>query len=519
MKKNEKIKLFSLCLLVLFCFFIQTIAYSAINSTMVVSGDAYARVDADVRITGFRLAYVNNATSSFEDFGKNHIITSVDLVSNSSSITYYVEITNYGSTDVGIFDITGLPSEVNYSIKDYNLHDKICDDTGKCNSFIKKTYEITLSSNSAFSGQVQLNFDFRIYHKVTYTDVNVASDSPVEVIDGGNVNITFLEKYDRVIATAWEYMEFTNIIEPNELFAGKITAGENILIENIKGDLVIKYSAPSLKLVAGNINTPGSEVCYKDECFIILYNDGYNLWLTTKYNLYLGGTYDGLNYIEYEEETYMQDSSMLGYTSHSTERNGVISFDEAFSKGGMDFNSNIYEINTEVNRDAFFYPELFSEMFGCIDECDIDASKSCGNVFVCENMPKTLSNTSFWLYPYDGEKAFAYNSVSNSIKLTSIYDNTSYGIRGFIDLRADEVRETFDFTINGTTYKAEEGMTWGDWVDSEYNTGEFVNNNYDIRTKDFYYFITNNSTLSDTIKPNEIIERDTIYILFGGASG
>ena len=41
-----------------------------------------------------------------------------------------------------------------------------------------------------------------------------------------------------------------------------------------------------------------------------------------------------------------------------------------------------------------------------IDECDIDASKSCGNVFVCENMPKTLSNTSFWLFPYDGEKAF-----------------------------------------------------------------------------------------------------------------
>ena len=30
------------------------------------------------------------------------------------------------------------------------------------------------------------------------------------------------------------------------------------------------------------------------------------------------------------------------------------------------------------------------------------------------------------------------------------------------------------FTIDGTTYLAEEGMTWGEWVDSEYNTDGFV---------------------------------------------
>lgn len=35
------------------------------------------------------------------------------------------------------------------------------------------------------------------------------------------------------------------------------------------------------------------------------------------------------------------------------------------------------------------------------------------------------------------------------------------------------VRQTITFTIGGTTYYAEEGMTWGEWVDSEYNTGGF----------------------------------------------
>lgn len=30
------------------------------------------------------------------------------------------------------------------------------------------------------------------------------------------------------------------------------------------------------------------------------------------------------------------------------------------------------------------------------------------------------------------------------------------------------------FTIDGTTYQAEEGMTWGEWVESDYNTGGYA---------------------------------------------
>lgn len=105
-----------------------TIAYSAINSTMRVSGDAYARVEADVRITDFRLASANNAASSYEEFGKSHVVTEINLIDSTSSVSYYVEITNYGSSDVGIYEITGLPSNLSYSIKDYNLKEKICND-------------------------------------------------------------------------------------------------------------------------------------------------------------------------------------------------------------------------------------------------------------------------------------------------------------------------------------------------------------------------------------------------------
>ena len=38
------------------------------------------------------------------------------------------------------------------------------------------------------------------------------------------------------------------------------------------------------------------------------------------------------------------------------------------------------------------------------------------------------------------------------------------------------------FTIDGTTYQAMNGMTWGEWVNSEYNTGGFsISNNAVIK--------------------------------------
>ena len=35
------------------------------------------------------------------------------------------------------------------------------------------------------------------------------------------------------------------------------------------------------------------------------------------------------------------------------------------------------------------------------------------------------------------------------------------------------VTNLISFTIDGTSYQAEEGMTWVDWVASSYNTGGF----------------------------------------------
>ena len=271
----KKIKILSLIFIITFLMFFSTIVYSALYTTCNITGVAYSRVEADVRITNFMLASTNNATSSYEDFAKNHIVTEIDLTDTSSSLTYYLEITNYGSIDVGIFDITGLPTGLNYSIKDYSLHDKICDDTGKCNSFIKKTYELTLITTSTYTGSVQLNFDFRTYHTIEY--INITNNNyPTEVIDGGTLNITFAEDLKRIQILSND-TELT--------YYSEVSNGQTISVNNITSDIEIKIKEQVANLVSGDIDVVGSVICIGDECFNIISNDGETVTLLAQYSL------------------------------------------------------------------------------------------------------------------------------------------------------------------------------------------------------------------------------------------
>ena len=169
-------KFISFVILFFFVLCMQTIVYSAINSTLKIKGDAYARVDSDVRITNFSLYRVDNAVSSYEDFNKEQLASNIILNSNSSSITYMVEVTNYGTSSVGINSIDGLPNGLSYELIDYNLKDKICNNEGICNSFIKKVFYIKIYGNS---GEYSLNlkFDFKPFLNVTYSNISNMNQS------------------------------------------------------------------------------------------------------------------------------------------------------------------------------------------------------------------------------------------------------------------------------------------------------------------------------------------------------
>lgn len=70
------------------------------------------------------------------------------------------------------------------------------------------------------------------------------------------------------------------------------------------------------------------------------------------------------------------------------------------------------------------------------------------------------------------------------------------------------------FTINGTTYQAEEGMTWGEWVSSTYNTGGYGVSGLNVTSP-----ALGNPLVNDVIATDVIVNgRSYTYNTSGGGS-
>ena len=66
------------------------------------------------------------------------------------------------------------------------------------------------------------------------------------------------------------------------------------------------------------------------------------------------------------------------------------------------------------------------------------------------------------------------------------YTYDSRGVRPTITIPKWYFNNTITFTIDDVSYFAKEGMTWGDWIESPYNTAgvylEYICMNYQART-------------------------------------
>ena len=491
-KNNKKLKLFSLIFLILFCLYFQTVAYSAINSTMTIKGDAYARVDADVRITNFKLSSSSsNSTSSYEEFSVNTIASKFNLLDSSSSIVFDVEVTNYGSSDVGILQLVGtVPTGLSYEIINYNLKDKICDDTGKCNQMAVKTFQIKFTGTPG-EYEITQELDFRTYHKVTYTDVT-NNNYPTEVIDGGNLSITFTENLKKV----------TILSDGTEIgHYDQINSGQTITIENISNDIEIKKKEPVAKLVSGKINEVGSEVCIKDECFYIISNDGSKVTMLAKYNLHVGyvatpvvsdvnynvddykvnplvmtsnnaymmpliaapddpAVPDGKQTIEtipIENPSGIQDASAKGITGDSSSYIGVDKFSEKsywtyyvdgsgkvlYEKYGTTYPAYVYDTNSNLYSYIENY-KIFLQNYGiAISDARLISHEEllalgCSQSS-CMSAPSWVYSTSYWT-------GSAYNIMyvkyieSGGDYLEETFDiNGYYGVRPVIEMSVDDI--------------------------------------------------------------------------------
>lgn len=169
-----------------------SIGYSAFNNEMLVQDiSAQFRIEKDVRITNLTLdaSRTTPGVSSNHEFNYALIASDIELPSADSKVTYEVEILNLGATEVGIFDITNIPSNLKMSLENYNMKDMICNEKNECNLGVYKKFYLTVGykdgyyNSSDISHTINLMFDFRIFYNVDYIGI-AESNYPTKAIQG-----------------------------------------------------------------------------------------------------------------------------------------------------------------------------------------------------------------------------------------------------------------------------------------------------------------------------------------------
>ena len=204
MTKYKKIYVF----IIMFLVCSLSIGFSAFESNVVV-GDiaATVRVQENIRITEFNYYSATGlATASSNNYAEELLISNINLPNADSTITYQVTVTNYGNTEMGIYEFTNLPSNLTYEVSDYTMQDKICDSAANCALGAIKSFYLTIkyaeNSYDSLNTNYSLNIgvEFRGFHAVTYKNIT-DNGFPAYIIDGGtlSINITDTLEYNPTI--------------------------------------------------------------------------------------------------------------------------------------------------------------------------------------------------------------------------------------------------------------------------------------------------------------------------------
>ena len=183
MKRNNKI--YSIVILIIISFL--TIGYSAYTNNLALDDlSALFRVETNVRITGVSSEIVGeNASSQYEEYGARTIKSQVSLPTNDSIITYNIDITNFGGTYVVLSKITGVPSNLDYTVENYDLNTVICDDTNKCHLGITKTIKLSIKQKDDLEeidlNTYNLNLEFE-FNEFEYTLNYIRDEKDIELV-------------------------------------------------------------------------------------------------------------------------------------------------------------------------------------------------------------------------------------------------------------------------------------------------------------------------------------------------
>ena len=289
--KDRKVLTLGLCLVAV-CVFTLTIAYSALNAILTINGNArVSAADWDIYLNNPRVTN-GSATSDVPIIKTSSTVEfSTTLNMPGDFYEFTIDVVNAGSIDAMIENVVKTP--------------ELTADQAK---FLK--YEVSYQNGESITTNQLLakETSMPIKVRIEYRKDLVASDLPT-----GQVVLD--------LALTLEYTQ---------------SDGTGTTVNN-NGVQVVSAN--------GNINTIGTVVTIGDQQFYTIGTEGDNVKLLSMYNLYVGGVYNSGWTAYGSEATGKQDSTMLGYVSGQSIRNGTTAFSSDTQKGTnySDYSGSIVE--------------------------------------------------------------------------------------------------------------------------------------------------------------------------------
>lgn len=243
-KFNKKLMLSIFSVYIFFFVIFLSVAFSAFEMELVMK-DITAEIKFmpdDARVTSFASTTPNNGgIASNTDYNYNRIYGDIQLPNSDSSVVYEVQVTNLGNAKVGIATITGLSSDLDYTLSSYEIGDPIQDEDGQYKLGTVMTFYITIhyaegATPTSSLQSFNLQLEFRQFFSITYHGVPGEEEHPTEIMEGRDLAInTELKSIDRMKIT-----QDTVFLVYGEHYTYDETTSI-LTVKNVSGDLLISY--------------------------------------------------------------------------------------------------------------------------------------------------------------------------------------------------------------------------------------------------------------------------------------
>ena len=445
-----------------------SIGYAVLNSTLRINGTS--TIEKNTWDVHFENIYVKEGSivPTIEPAISNDTtISNFELILDKPGDFYefYVDVVNRGTIDAMINSVVKTP-----------------DLTEEQKKYINYTIEYQNGEQITKNQLVSKNSFVRLKVLVEYKKDLSASDLPTET----NTLVLGLD---------------LNIIQADN---------NGVIVENNGSSNYI------IKVMRGTGINISDEICIKDECFYVMFSDDKNVTLISKYNLQVGNMKnENGEIVPIEKPSGLQDPLTIEVDENNKSVYGTVAFSDTnywwdsangnlFSNYSLDVDMSEIEDSDENLVFTYVYDEN-SLLYTYLENYKTYLKTQGINIYetrllkfndvvlmrdmviekYSDNFDYSLINEMLFYNNYwsgsvaSNYQVFAENTIvglrySGGLTAEHYDSNDQFGLRPIIVIPKSEIYRQINslitFSINGVAYQFEEGMTWEEWSNSNYNT-------------------------------------------------